>query len=146
MSQQPLPSKSELIAGLAEEFVARYRAGERPPISEYTARRPELSQEIREFFEAVALIENLAPADSRTVTGVTSDGGAAAAGAPDRLGDYRIIREVGRGGMGVVYEAEQLSLGRHVALKVPPAQLLVDDKQRLRFERDMPTPSTLCGW
>src|SRR4051812_2017164 len=67
-----------------------------------------------------------------------STGGAAvhAATRLERLGDYRILREVGRGGMGVVYEAEQESLGRRVALKVLPDAALSDTHQVLRFQRE----------
>ncbi|HEX5273305.1 MAG TPA: serine/threonine-protein kinase, partial [Gemmataceae bacterium] len=54
----------------------------------------------------------------------------------ERLGDFRILREIGRGGMGVVYEAEQVSLGRHVALKVLPRQMLANARTRQRFERE----------
>src|SRR5260370_5525234 len=52
------------------------------------------------------------------------------------LGDYRIVREVGRGGMGIVYEAVQISLGRRVALKVLPFTAALDAKQLQRFKNE----------
>jgi len=52
------------------------------------------------------------------------------------LGDFRLVREVGRGGMGVVYEAEQLSLGRRVALKVLPFAATLDERQLQRFKQE----------
>ena len=54
----------------------------------------------------------------------------------ERLGDYRLLREVGRGGMGIVYEAVQESLSRHVALKILPSSALLDARQRQRFKRE----------
>src|SRR5205823_4210899 len=52
------------------------------------------------------------------------------------LGDFRIVREIGRGGMGVVYEAVQLSLGRRVALKVLPFAAALDAKHLQRFKTE----------
>ena len=55
---------------------------------------------------------------------------------PIRVGEFRILRQVGRGGMGVVYEAVQESLGRHVALKLLPAEAIIDPKRLERFRRE----------
>src|SRR5262245_49871568 len=124
---------------LAEEFLERRRRGEKPTIDEYATRHPELAAEIRGTFHALAMIEDFAPGTSDSMI----EGTASQFGLPERrplgitqLGDYRIIREVGRGGMGIVYEAEQLSLGRHVALKVLPAAALLDPRHKQRFERE----------
>ncbi|MFV2067731.1 MAG: serine/threonine-protein kinase, partial [Pirellulales bacterium] len=59
------------------------------------------------------------------------------------LGDFRIVREIGRGGMGVVYEAEQLSVGRKVALKVLPYAAMLDQKQIARFQNESRAAATL---
>src|SRR5436309_1599259 len=100
----------DLIDRLADEFAARYRRGERPTVQEYADRYPHLADDIRELLPAMVEIEQ-----------VKEDvGGDAGPATPPlhHLGDFHILREVGHGGMGVVYEAEQVSLGRRVALKV----------------------------
>jgi eukaryotic-like serine/threonine-protein kinase len=97
------------VERLAEEFLQRYRRGERPALSEYAQAHPELADEIRDLFPALILMEQAGPGgDKRSgpCGAVTEDGRA-----PERIGDYRIVREVGRGGMAVVYEAEQEALG-----------------------------------
>src|SRR5437588_6341027 len=130
-------SRSELVLELAEEFLERYRKGERPPLREYIDRHPELAAEIKEVFPAMAMMENIAVADE-SLAAPSQEAGVKSSAAPalQQLGDYRIIREIGHGGMGIVYEAEQVSLGRHVDLKVLPDQVLQDAKQKRRFERE----------
>jgi serine/threonine protein kinase/WD40 repeat protein len=122
------------IDELAEEFLVRYRRGERPALSEYIGRRPDLGDDIRDLFPALVLLEEAGPGEPPAPAGFGR--GTAAGRTPERLGDYRILREVGRGGMGVVYEAEQESLGRHVALKVLPAEAASDLTCLKRFCRE----------
>jgi serine/threonine protein kinase len=129
-------SYSAVVLELAEEFLERYRQGQRPSLKEYIDRHPHLAAEIKEVFPAMAMMENIALAEESLAGAPTGPAIASSSAPPEQLGDYRIIREVGRGGMGIVYEAEQVSLGRHVALKVLPRKMFVDDAQRRRFERE----------
>jgi serine/threonine protein kinase/WD40 repeat protein/Flp pilus assembly protein TadD len=121
---------------LAEEFVARYRRGERPALSEYTDKHPSLAGEIRELFPALLMMEDIRPRHDDATVAEPGTSLLAESKNLERLGDYRILREAGRGGMGIVYEAEQESLGRHVALKVLPGRTLLDPQRLSRFRRE----------
>jgi serine/threonine protein kinase/WD40 repeat protein len=116
--------QESLVSRVADEFAEGVRRGERPDVEEYARRYPEAAGVLRDVLPAL-----------RALAG---DGGEPAAEdpAPGCLGDYRPLREIGRGGMGVVYEAEQLSLGRRVALKVLPFAGTLDPKQLQRFRNE----------
>ncbi|MCO6454089.1 MAG: serine/threonine protein kinase [Pirellulaceae bacterium] len=124
---------------LAEEFAERHRRGELPSLTEYTRRYPDLADEIEQLFPTIVAMEQLKHRRLESGSGRASLGQAPL----EWLGDYRIIREIGRGGMGVVYEAEQQSLGRRVAVKVLPRQATLDGKHLARFQREAQTAARL---
>jgi serine/threonine protein kinase len=121
-----IDTEQELIDRLAEEFSERYRRGQQPSIHEYVERYPSVAEKLKELLPSVALMEQLKR--NRRPIGAADEGKRL-----ERLGDYRILREVGRGGMGIVYEARQESLDRRVALKVLPRHSLLDPKRLARF-------------
>lgn len=128
---QSSDDRDELLNQLADEFAARQRAGERPRLDEYCERHPSLAADIQSLFPAIVELERV-KADAGPELAV------ATVNPPpvSELGDFRLLREVGRGGMGVVYEAEQVSLGRRVAIKLLPASVFRDPTKRRRFERE----------
>jgi serine/threonine-protein kinase len=125
------------LAELVDGLIARAKAGEAPDLDRLLAEHPHHADELRRLFPAVHLLVDLSRASAR--------GPAAADETPavGVLGDYRIVREVGRGGMGVVYEAEQVSLGRRVALKVLPFAATMDARALQRFKNEARAAASL---
>jgi tetratricopeptide (TPR) repeat protein len=132
------------VAAALEEYLVALEAGSPPSREEFLDRHASISGALGECLSGLEFV--------RAVGWRFDDAepSASPAGADipeiptsDRLGDYRILREVGRGSMGVVYEAEQVSLGRRVALKVLPFASAIDPRQRQRFRLggDSPTGS-----
>ncbi|HEX4613049.1 MAG TPA: protein kinase [Urbifossiella sp.] len=129
------PSAADPFGQIADEFVDAFRQGKRPSVEEFARRYPDHAAEIHELLPALVLMEK-----AKAAPGSTGEPGPApppAGPAPvGQLAEYQLLREIGRGGMGVVYEAQQLSLGRHVAIKVLPRHALLDPKQLGRFQRE----------
>jgi serine/threonine protein kinase/Tfp pilus assembly protein PilF len=123
----------QVLADLVAEITDRLHAGERVDLAEYAARCPDRAEELRRLLPALAVMGELkSSGPDRVGSGQQADG----ALVPGTLGEYRLLREIGRGGMGVVYEAEQLSLGRRVALKVLPFAATIDPRCLQRFHNE----------
>ena len=123
------------VIHILDSYLHKLEAGAPPHPEELLARHPESADVLRAYLDNLAFLH-------RAATGVRMPGEAeetrpaTSCFEPGLLGDFRILREVGRGGMGVVYEAEQVSLGRRVALKVLPFATALDAKQLERFKRE----------
>jgi hypothetical protein len=108
----PPHADDNLIGQLAEEWRQRVRQGKRPDLSEYTRRYPELAEDIQDLFPAIAVMEELKPGPGDVSSTSGGDGAQVVGKTLERLGDFRILREVGRGGMGVVYGRPASTAGR----------------------------------
>lgn len=113
-----------------QEYQAALKAGRKPDRDAFVARHPDIAPALRDCLAGLDLVHTAGPKlrDPAPPPAVAEP--------PTALGDFRIVRELGRGGMGVVYEAVQLSLGRRVALKVLPFAAALDARQLQRFKNE----------
>lgn len=118
------------ILELAREYLAEWELGKTPQRKSYFDRHPDITGLLSDFFDGI----DLAHAAGRM--GQSSEESSKEGLPREPLGDFKIVREIGRGGMGVVYEAVQLSLGRRVALKVLPFAAALNAKQLQRFQTE----------
>jgi eukaryotic-like serine/threonine-protein kinase len=131
-------TNDSLLAQIAEEFTKELRAGQSANIEEYALKYPELSDRIREILPTLMILEGLAEIGQST-TGAPAP--ILAAGLV--FGRYRIEREIGRGGMGIVYEATHVMLEKRIALKVLPVRSTTNSSNLERFFREARTAASL---
>ena len=114
-------SDPEILEQIVNHFTNRLRAGEHPAIADYQKRHPQFKDEIEDLLASVTMIEQLKsnPANSSSKSRSLDE-----VSGLEQIGQYKINGEIGRGGMGVVFEAVHESLGKRVAIKVMPTPLI----------------------
>src|SRR4051812_12904254 len=124
VSERNLPGREERLHAILAEYLDAVDAGQPDDRGQLLACHTDLAADLVAFFTEQDGIVRLAE-PLRNVA-QTERGHEPDELVPGVLGDFRLFREVGRGGMGIVYEAEQVSLGRRVALKVLPFAATMD--------------------
>ena len=128
------------LVDAVKEYMAALESGRRPNRKEFLARHAEIATELAACLDGLAFVHSAAAemqADSAGSSGgAAQDHPEADPATAQPLGDFRLVREIGRGGMGVVYEAVQLSLGRRVAVKVLPLAAAFDQRHLQRFRNE----------
>jgi serine/threonine protein kinase len=119
------------VAEALEEYLRSCEAGQVPDRVEFLDRYRNIRDVLANCLDGLDLVRNAATGLQPSSVDVARSERLKPA---TRLGDFQILREIGRGGMGVVYEAEQLSLGRRVALKALPVAASIDGLALKRFQ------------
>lgn len=137
-AEDDLPEDPRILEVL-QDYLAAVEEGRIPDKDEYAARYPELAEAITLCLEGLDLVRTGLPQQSSAAAfdgwkASPARGTSRLGGEP--LGDFQILRELARGGMGIVYEAVQMSLGRRVALKVLPFAATFDSRQLQRFKNE----------
>src|SRR5262245_39797722 len=142
MTPEPtdVPQGGERLSAVLVACLEAMDAGQPIDRQELLARHPEHAAELAKFLDDQGHVDRLAAPLRAVAQGEGLPGQGAG---PAQLGDFRIVREVGRGGMGVVYEAEQISLGRRVALKGLPFAATMDPRQLQRFQNEARAAASL---
>jgi serine/threonine protein kinase len=128
------PAEDPRLMRAVQEYLADLEAGRRLDRRAFAARYPDLAEAMLPYLDALDAVHGASPLLQSSATDRAAP--SAEAFPAEALGDFRILREIGRGGMGVVYEAVQRSLGRRVALKVLPFAAALDAKQLQRFKNE----------
>jgi serine/threonine protein kinase len=126
--------REERLNAVLLAYVEARQAGREPERARFLASHPDLRNDLEEFLAGHDELERLA--DAMRESGERGAAPAQAGADVGQLGDFHLLREIGRGGMGVVYEAEQISLRRRVALKVLPFASALDPRQLQRFKNE----------
>ncbi|MCL4204324.1 MAG: tetratricopeptide repeat protein [Pirellulaceae bacterium] len=128
--------QQERLGELLDRYLAALEDGLPLCPESLYAEHPDLAEALETYLTRVDELHDMAGGFRHSATPLPDRGSASAADAERTLGDFVLIREIGRGGMGVVYEARQISLGRRVALKVLPFAAVLDRRQIARFNNE----------
>lgn len=140
-SDSEIDRSEEAMALLADELTRRLQAGEVVDLEALASHQPHRLAQLKQLMRIIEMMVDLGRSSASGVDLQDTD----VLGLDTTIigGDYRIIREIGRGGMGIVYEAVQISLSRKVALKVLPIGMAVDPKSKARFQIEATAASKL---
>ena len=131
------PAVSPRLTAALREYEAALTARRRPERWAFLARFPDLGPDLEEGLDGLDFLFSAGSRLTNSTEGYPAIlAPRAESPAVGTVGDFKLIEEIGRGGMGVVYEAEQISLARRVALKVLPFAATLDGRQLRRFENE----------